>query len=121
MAEKVRQSTIWDTMSEAELIEAAGTTELDPYGVPIVPGYYDTEGYRIDGKSLERYKEPNVSFLKNIYNKVMPFDSFDFKNIYRQPATGREGYMFNGRATNYPFTRTYDDGYGMSGISTLKY
>ena len=108
-----RQPTVWEVMSDEELMNKFGTTDLDPYGVPKASGYYDSEGYRIDGKSLERYDEPNVSFLKNIYNKLMPFDSLDFENVYRQPATGREGYIFNGRSTNYPYYRTYDDGFGM--------
>jgi len=112
--QSIRQPTIWDTMSDEELMNKFGTTDLDPYGVPKASGYYDSEGYRIDGKSLERYDEPNVSFLKNIYNKLMPFDSLDFENVYRQPATGREGYIFNGKSTNYPYYRTYDDGFGMN-------
>ena len=112
--DKEKKPTVWDTMSDAELMELVGTTELDEYGVPKVGGYYNADGQRISGETLEAYKAPNQGFLKNIYNKMMPFDKFDFKDIYRQPAFGMEGYIMNGKATNYPITRSYNDGYGMN-------
>jgi len=120
MTEKNRESTIWDEMSEKDLMTNYDTIELDQWGVPKVPGYYDGEGQRLDGKTLEPYDAPNKGLLKTWYNKMMPFDSFDFEDIYRQPAFGKEGYIMNGRATNYPVTRTFDDGYGMGGMSTIR-
>jgi hypothetical protein len=55
------------------------------------------------------YKEPNKGWGKRLWNWMMP-DKWDFEHTYRQPAWDRqEGYVFHGRATNYPLTRTWYD------------
>jgi len=109
-----KEKTIWETMSDKDLMLLTGTNELDKFGIPKVEGIYNAEGERLaaDGKP---YGVPKKGFFKTIYNTLMPGDKFDFKNPYSQPFLFpfRESSIINGRATNYPITRTYDDGYGM--------
>ena len=114
--EEEKQQTVWEVMSDEELMDKFGTTNLDEFGVPKVGGYYNKDGQRISGHTGEAYDEPNKGLLRTWYNKLMPGDKFDFSHTYRQPLLFplNESSMIHGKATNYPVTRTYDDGYGMN-------
>mgnify|MGYP001030684008 CR=1 FL=1 len=105
--EEEKQQTVWEVMSDEELMDKFGTNELDKFGIPKMPGSYNMQGERLNAYN-EPYGEPNKSLIKTIWNKAMP-DKLDFENLFSQPWLGDESRILFGKATNYPLTRTYQD------------